>query len=198
MEHFKVLIIGAGASGVAAAVKLLENGFNNFRIIEAENRIGGRVNTTCIGNVIFFLQNLYSYTNLGITPHMFTVGSSKVELGAEWIHGETGNVVYELAAKYNMADTSAKYFFSQTKFFDFCGHQINKDISVALSTAFSEIMDVKENDLDNKLLNGSVGEYFDLKYVSQLQTFFFLKLLIYIEKLKSGMFLFLKVSRRSL
>ncbi|KAK6635766.1 hypothetical protein RUM44_001020 [Polyplax serrata] len=139
MEHFKVLIIGAGASGVAAAVKLLENGFNNFRIIEAENRIGGRVNTTCIG-------------------------SSKVELGAEWIHGETGNVVYELAAKYNMADTSAKYFFSQTKFFDFCGHQINKDISVALSTAFSEIMDVKENDLDNKLLNGSVGEYFDLKF----------------------------------
>ena len=41
----KILIIGTGASGIACATKLYENGFKNIQILEAENRIGGRVNT---------------------------------------------------------------------------------------------------------------------------------------------------------
>lgn len=40
-----VIIIGAGASGVAAATKLVANGFKHVQILEAENRIGGRINT---------------------------------------------------------------------------------------------------------------------------------------------------------
>lgn len=42
-----VIIIGAGASGIAAASRLLEKGFDPARltILEAENRIGGRINT---------------------------------------------------------------------------------------------------------------------------------------------------------
>lgn len=44
MEHdFDVIIIGAGLSGLYAAHTLLENGESNFLIIEAQNRIGGRV-----------------------------------------------------------------------------------------------------------------------------------------------------------
>lgn len=46
----KIVIIGAGASGIAAASKLLENGFQNVTILEAESRIGGRVNTSKLGN----------------------------------------------------------------------------------------------------------------------------------------------------
>lgn len=41
----QIIIIGAGASGFAAASKLISNGFKNVVILEAENRIGGRVNT---------------------------------------------------------------------------------------------------------------------------------------------------------
>lgn len=41
----KILIIGAGAAGIAAACRLVENGFQNLLILEAENRIGGRINT---------------------------------------------------------------------------------------------------------------------------------------------------------
>lgn len=49
----KILIIGAGASGVAAATKLLSNGFKNVTILEAENRFGGRINTIPYGaNVV--------------------------------------------------------------------------------------------------------------------------------------------------
>lgn len=41
----KIIIIGAGAAGMAAATKLISNGFRNLTILEAENRIGGRINT---------------------------------------------------------------------------------------------------------------------------------------------------------
>ena len=41
-----VIIIGAGAAGIAAASRLFENGFKKVTILEAENRIGGRINTT--------------------------------------------------------------------------------------------------------------------------------------------------------
>lgn len=41
----KIVIIGAGLSGIAAGSRLYENGFKNLTILEAENRIGGRVHT---------------------------------------------------------------------------------------------------------------------------------------------------------
>lgn len=44
-QETSVLIIGAGISGYAAGVRLLEQGFNHFLILEAENRIGGRIHT---------------------------------------------------------------------------------------------------------------------------------------------------------
>lgn len=48
----KVVIIGAGASGIAAASKLYESGFRNVTILEAENRIGGRVYTKNFGKYL--------------------------------------------------------------------------------------------------------------------------------------------------
>ena len=41
-----VIIIGAGAAGIAAASRLFENGFKKVTILEAEDRIGGRIHTT--------------------------------------------------------------------------------------------------------------------------------------------------------
>lgn len=45
----RIVIVGAGSSGIAAASKLLENGFQNVLILEAEDRIGGRVHTVKFG-----------------------------------------------------------------------------------------------------------------------------------------------------
>lgn len=45
MERKLVVIIGAGASGIAAATRLYENGITDILVLEAEDRIGGRVNT---------------------------------------------------------------------------------------------------------------------------------------------------------
>lgn len=43
----KIVIVGGGASGIAAASKLLQYGYENIVILEVENRIGGRIWTKC-------------------------------------------------------------------------------------------------------------------------------------------------------
>lgn len=45
MQNARVIVIGAGIAGISAASKLIENGFKNVTVLEAENRIGGRVCT---------------------------------------------------------------------------------------------------------------------------------------------------------
>lgn len=39
----KILIIGAGMAGLSAASHLVKNGVTDFKILEAKNRIGGRI-----------------------------------------------------------------------------------------------------------------------------------------------------------
>ena len=73
-----VIIVGAGASGLAAADRLLSNGVDDVTILEAsEDRVGGRV----------FSDKLRD-------------GGPCVELGAQWIHGEDGNVVHQFASQH--------------------------------------------------------------------------------------------------
>lgn len=45
MENVEVVIIGAGLAGISAAVKLVESGIENVVVLEAENRIGGRIHS---------------------------------------------------------------------------------------------------------------------------------------------------------
>ena len=59
---------------MAAASKLHQSGFLNVTILEASNRIGGRVRSS-----LEFGKN-HGY----------------VELGAQWIHGKTGNVAFKV------------------------------------------------------------------------------------------------------
>lgn len=72
-----VVIIGAGTSGLSAAKKLLENGIHNITILEAESRIGGRINS------VFF-------------------GDNYIDLGATFCHGEKGNIVYNTVKDLNL------------------------------------------------------------------------------------------------
>ncbi|KAG6792880.1 hypothetical protein POTOM_002042 [Populus tomentosa] len=97
-----VIIIGAGISGVSAGKVLAENGIEDMVILEASDRIGGRIRKDNFG---------------GVT----------VELGAGWIAGVGGkesNPVWELAsqsglrtcfsdysnARYNIYDRSGKIY----------------------------------------------------------------------------------------
>jgi spermine oxidase len=53
MSAKKIVIIGAGAAGISAATYLYKAGFENLVVLEAESRIGGRINTVAFGeNVV--------------------------------------------------------------------------------------------------------------------------------------------------
>ncbi|KAH8380069.1 hypothetical protein KR009_008752, partial [Drosophila setifemur] len=81
----RILIIGAGASGISAATRLLQNGFCNVRILEAEDRIGGRVNT------VPFADNV-------------------VDLGGQWVHGEQRNCVYEMVKDLDLVERTGNFY----------------------------------------------------------------------------------------
>ncbi|XP_075166428.1 spermine oxidase-like [Haematobia irritans] len=81
----KIIIIGAGAAGLACATKLFEFGYNDLLILEAENRIGGRIHTQRFGDNV-------------------------IDLGAQWVHGEVNNIVYEMVKNHGCLETSGEIY----------------------------------------------------------------------------------------
>ncbi|KAG2249590.1 hypothetical protein Bca4012_022788 [Brassica carinata] len=70
----RIVIIGAGMSGLTAANKLYTHSNNTFdlSVVEGGSRIGGRINTS-------------------------EFSSEKIEMGATWIHGIGGSPIYRIA-----------------------------------------------------------------------------------------------------
>jgi spermine oxidase len=75
----RIVIVGGGLAGVTALAELLENGYGNVVLLEAQRRIGGRVKTIPFGANVF-------------------------DIGAEWVHGEKYNVIFEMVSKYGLLD----------------------------------------------------------------------------------------------
>ena len=69
----KIIIIGAGPAGIAAASKLLENGISDITILEAEDRIGGRVFTTKFGKKRLFSETKIFYNFLYYLCFIFLI-----------------------------------------------------------------------------------------------------------------------------
>ena len=82
MERRNVIVVGAGIAGIAAARKLNEDGRFNVKILEASNRIGGRIFSSVIDGI-------------------------PVELGATYIHGTIDNVIYDLSKQYGIVEENS-------------------------------------------------------------------------------------------
>ena len=82
----KVLILGAGASGITAAKTLYDQGIKDFLVLEGQNYIGGRIKQTSFAGM-------------------------KVELGANWIHftDEEDNPLIPLKNKANLTTIPANF-----------------------------------------------------------------------------------------
>jgi len=122
-ETARIVIIGAGASGIAAATRLLEQGFKNVQLFEAEDRIGGRINTIPFAN-------------------------SFIDMGAQWCHGEEGNVVFEKVKDLDVLDRTgdfAVYFVRSNK-------EILSDDQTKALKEFQEEFEIKPD------CEGSVGD----------------------------------------
>ena len=48
-NYHQFIIIGGGIAGLSAASHLAKNGFRDFKLLEARNRLGGRIATMQIG-----------------------------------------------------------------------------------------------------------------------------------------------------
>ena len=78
-----IVVIGAGVSGLKSASLLKAKG-HNVKVLEARNRIGGRID---------------SDTSFGYT----------LDLGAAWIHGIDKNPIYDLSLTNKIETVSFNY-----------------------------------------------------------------------------------------
>nr|WP_143780228.1 NAD(P)/FAD-dependent oxidoreductase [Leptolyngbya sp. 'hensonii'] len=80
----RVLVVGAGVAGLAAAKTLVQNGYD-VSVIEARDRIGGRV---------------WTHSKWGDAP---------MDLGASWIHGIQGNPLADIASTLKARTVMTRY-----------------------------------------------------------------------------------------
>ncbi|XP_076240610.1 uncharacterized protein LOC143183085 [Calliopsis andreniformis] len=133
----QIVIIGAGAAGIAAAARLLERGLENIIILEGKDRIGGRIHT------VKFADNV-------------------VELGAQWVHGERGNIVFDLASPYKLLDSSRCFNdFSGHIFITAKGEVMTKTEATETLKIYYDISEQMSDDINNAR---SYGEYFINKF----------------------------------
>uniref|UniRef100_A0ABI7XNG9 Amine oxidase domain-containing protein n=2 Tax=Felis catus TaxID=9685 RepID=A0ABI7XNG9_FELCA len=126
----RVVVIGAGLAGLAAAKALLEQGFTDVTVLEASTCIGGRVQSVKLGHATF-------------------------ELGATWIHGSHGNPIYHLAEANGLLEetTDGERSVGRISLYSkngvACyltnrGHRIPKDVVEEFSDLYNEVYNLTQ------------------------------------------------------
>lgn len=133
----RVLVIGAGLAGLAAARKLKGLGYE-VTVLEGRDRIGGRIHTSA------------KWSDLPL------------DLGASWIHGTTGNPLAALAKEVNAALITTRYADSigydtnGSKWTDADEKQLD-----ALRTKVYDMLEVARNDEADQTLRQALAGLFD-------------------------------------
>ncbi|KAI4878710.1 hypothetical protein NFI96_013480 [Prochilodus magdalenae] len=137
----KVVVVGAGFAGLSAASSLVQAGFQQVKILEANGRVGGRVCTTKP-----FTENV-------------------IELGANWIHGQIGNPLYRLAkdqnllAKESLEDDSDDYFFKED------GEHLKSKLADQVTSLFEKLLTkASDSQLEAKYRSMTLGDYLDAAF----------------------------------
>uniref|UniRef100_A0A803LC14 Amine oxidase domain-containing protein n=1 Tax=Chenopodium quinoa TaxID=63459 RepID=A0A803LC14_CHEQI len=128
IKHCSVIIIGAGISGISAAKQLADNGVEDVVILEASNRIGGRIRKEQFAGV-------------------------PVELGAGWIAGVGGkqsNPVWELANRAGLRTCFSDYSNAHFNIYDRGGKIFPSGIAAdsykkAVDSAIQRLKDEVDN-----------------------------------------------------
>lgn len=128
----KIVIIGAGASGIAAATKLFSNGFRNLIVLEAEPRIGGRI-------------------------HTIPFGKNVLDMGAQWCHGERDNVVFGLANQHDDLLQTNTVSYKSLNMIQSNGKTVPQEVSNDLMGLAKRILIEYEDEM--KLCQGSLGSF---------------------------------------
>ncbi|XP_034233207.1 spermine oxidase [Thrips palmi] len=137
---YQAVIVGAGPAGIAAACRLLAKGVDKILLLEAEDRIGGRIHTVPFGDGV-------------------------VDLGAQFCHGEKGNVVYEMAHPLNLLESS-KTLYTNMAFVDSGGQFVDKGAAAWLLGMCLAITDEAGKDL--KSYPHSLGDYITSEFYKRI------------------------------
>lgn len=108
----KIIVIGAGIAGLAAASHLNNSGFQ-VKILEARNRTGGRV-----------------WTNHSM--------GMPVDMGASWIHGVNGNPIKKIADQLDLKTSRTDY--DNVTVFDHTGKQLDEASLEEIAESFEELI----------------------------------------------------------
>ncbi|XP_078264161.1 spermine oxidase [Rhinoraja longicauda] len=126
----RIVVIGAGLAGLSAARLLLASGFTDVTVLEASERIGGRVQSIKLGCATF-------------------------DLGATWIHGADGNPVYQLAEEHGLLEETADGERSTGRislyskngvahYYTSSGQRIPKDVIEEFSDVYNEVYNLTQ------------------------------------------------------
>uniref|UniRef100_A0A182QW37 Amine oxidase domain-containing protein n=1 Tax=Anopheles farauti TaxID=69004 RepID=A0A182QW37_9DIPT len=136
-----VLIVGAGAAGIAAATRLLDRGFRNLTILEAENRIGGRI-------------------------HSVRRGTNVLDYGAQWVHGKENNIVYDMASEHGLIEVEQHE--ENELYYKSTGELVPKETSDRMMQTFEALLEDSLPAL--KAYTGSLGAFYDQVYYNAVRT----------------------------
>ncbi|KAJ9595675.1 hypothetical protein L9F63_013141, partial [Diploptera punctata] len=139
-KEVDVVIVGAGPSGIAAASRLLENGVDKIVVLEAEDRIGGRIHTIPLD---------YQF-----------------HLTVELVIGDPVNGVVDLgrAVRFNEKEESEQ----KNSFpIEESGELVDRGVSAEYMKIYEEISASTRSQLHN--YTGSLGQYYTQQFPSKLE-----------------------------
>lgn len=126
----KIVIVGAGLSGVSAFSVLMNNDEKDVVVLEAEDRIGGRI-------------------------HSIPFANGMIDLGGQWLTGERGNPIFEMVnGTIELGETNVE---AGLDFYDSHGNKPLRVLTNYLVDLGDQILSDYEGMLK---FNGSLGHFF--------------------------------------
>lgn len=129
-EGARVVVVGAGVAGLAAAQELAEQGYEVV-VVEARDRTGGRVWT-------------------------YDLDGQPVDLGASWIHGIDGNPVAQLADEEGIEVVPTDY--DDAVLYDQDGDEVSEGARVAVAEDVEAAVAAAAEQAEDQDEDSSLGE----------------------------------------
>ncbi|KAJ8311839.1 hypothetical protein KUTeg_010611 [Tegillarca granosa] len=151
----KIVIIGAGISGLAAAEHLAKSGFSDFVILEASGRTGGRI----------------------YTVELDTENGQKIEMGANWIHGVERNPIFQIAEENNLLQLrhGDKGLRHRNIYVTESGEEANERIVNQVNLIYGQLIinaeDFFQSGIPTLEENDSVGAYLEREFEEKMERY---------------------------
>ena len=94
--NVKTVIIGSGMAGIACGINLLRKNYEDFVVLEAQDRIGGRVHTVEFDKSYLEIGAQVSEIRLNYLNALFMTMNYCI-LFIKYIHGQEENPIYYIA-----------------------------------------------------------------------------------------------------